>query len=64
MKIEIRAFFKWREVTPERAFEFCNNMLATGMPNIDPDKRIEELNKNHLKGITYEELKKQVQENE
>ena len=60
MKIEIRAFFEWREVTPEKAFDFCNDMLIKGMPNVDPDKRIERLNKYHLRGITYQDLMKLV----
>ena len=64
MKIEIRSFFNWHEATKERALIFCNEMIKSGMPNIDPDKRIERINKYHLKGITYEELIKQVKENE
>lgn len=64
MKIEIRSFFNWHETTKERALIFCNEMIKSGMPNIDPGKRIENINKYHLRGITYEELKKQVKGNE
>lgn len=63
-KIEIKAFFKWGEATPENAFKFCNEMIKTGMPNVDPDKRIERINKYHLRGITYEELKANYTKNE
>lgn len=60
--IYIKAFFKWHVVTVERAFEFCNSFLLNGMPNVPKEERIERLNKYHLKGITYEELMKQVKE--
>lgn len=62
--ILVRAFFKWHELDEKKAFEFCNSFLINGMPNIPEEKRIEVLNKDHLKGITYEELMKQVKENE
>lgn len=57
--IEIRAFFKWCEVTPEKALEFCDSMIKTGMPNVDTlDEKIKKINEFHLRGITYEELKR------
>lgn len=62
--IQIKAFFKWGEATPENAFEFCNEMIKSGMPNVDPDKRIERINKHHLRGITYQELMKQVKKDD
>ena len=58
--IQIRAFFKWREATPEQAFEFCNNFIKEIMVASNQEEKIAIINKSHLKGITYEELKKQV----
>lgn len=59
--IYIKAFFgDWQIATVQRAYEFCTQMIKTGMPNIDPEKRIERINKYHLRGITYQELEKEV----
>ena len=58
--IEIRAFFKWVEVTPEKAFEFCNNFMKGIMTANNEEEKIQMINKDHLRGITYEELKKEV----
>lgn len=62
--IEIKTFFKWREVTPEQAFEFCNYFMKQIMTASSQEEKIAIINKSHLKGITYEELKKQVKGNE
>lgn len=58
--IYIRTFWEWHEATPEQALNFCNNFLLTGMPNVPKEERIDRLNKNHLRGITYEDLLKEV----
>lgn len=58
--IYIRAFFNWREATPEQAFEFCNSFMNSILTTHIKEEKIKIINKNHLKGITYEELKKQV----
>lgn len=58
--IQIRAFFKWREVTPEQALEFCNSFMSSIQTTHIKEEKIKIINKNHLKGITYEELIKQV----
>lgn len=60
MKIEIRAFFKWREATPEQAFEFCNSFMNSIQTTHIKEEKIKIINKNHLRGITFEELEKQV----
>lgn len=58
--IQIRAFFKWREATPEQAFEFCNSFMNSIQTTHIREEKIEIINKNHLRGITFEELEKQV----
>ena len=58
--IYIRAFFKWREATPEQAFEFCNSFMNSIQTTHIRTEKIEIINKNHLRGITFEELEKQV----
>lgn len=58
--IYIRAFFKWQEATPEQAFEFCNSFMNNILTTHIREEKIEIINKNHLRGITFEELEKQV----
>lgn len=58
--IYIRAFFKWREVTPEQALNFCNSFMSQIMTASDREEKIGIINKDHLKGITYEDLLKEV----
>ena len=63
MKIEIKSFFKWYEVTPEKALEFCDNFMKNSIQTTHiPEERIQIINEDHLRGITYEELKKLVEE--
>lgn len=62
--IQIRAFFKWREATPEQAFEFCNSFMNSIQTTHIKEERIKIINKDHLRGITYEELIKQVKVND
>jgi len=53
--IQIKAFFgDWKEVTKDEAKKFVRN-LESGMM-CKTKKKIEIINKNHLRGITYEEL--------
>lgn len=60
--IQIRAFFKWREVTPKEAYDFCNSFMNSIQTTHIREEKIKIINKDHLKGITYEELMKQVKE--
>jgi hypothetical protein len=53
--IQIKAFFgDWKEATKDEAKKFVRN-LESGMM-CKTKKKIEIINKNHLRGITYEEL--------
>lgn len=58
--IEFRAFFKWREATPQEAYDFCNSFMASIQTTHIREEKIKMVNKNHLRGITYEELEKEV----
>lgn len=61
--IQIKAFFKWVEATPETAYEFCNSFMKGIMVASNQQEKITIVNKSHLKGITYEELEKEVNRN-
>jgi len=53
--IQIKAFFgDWKEVTKDEAKKFVRK-LESGMM-CKTKKKIEIINKNYLRGITYEEL--------
>ena len=59
-KIEIRAFFKWIEATPEKAYSFCVGFMKEIKTTSNREERIAIINKSHLRGITFEELEKEV----
>lgn len=61
--IEIRAFFKWSEATPEEAYNFCISFMNSIQTTHIKEERIKIINKDHLRGITYEELEKEVMQN-
>lgn len=61
--IQIKAFFKWVEATPEKAYEFCNDFMSRIQTTHIHNERIAIINKSHLRGITYEELEKEVNRN-
>lgn len=58
-EIYIKAFFGgWKLATVEQAKKFTKSMYS-GMQTVHGhDKKVELINKNHLKGITYEKLQK------
>lgn len=58
--VEIKAFFKWGEVTPEEAYKFCVEFMKEIKTTSDRNERIAIVNKSHLRGITFEELEKEV----
>ena len=58
--IEIRAFFKWHEATPEEAYNFCISFMNSIQTTHIRKEKIEIVNKDHLRGITFEELEKEV----
>lgn len=59
--IEIKAFFKWREATPEEAYNFCISFMNDAIRTTHiREEKIAMVNKNHLRGITFEELEKEV----
>ncbi len=62
--IEIRAFFKWHEATPEEAYNFCISFMNSIQTTHIRKEKIEIVNKDHLRGITFEELEKEVKKNE
>ena len=61
--IQIKAFFKWVEATPETAYEFCNSFMSRIQTTHIHSERVAIINKSHLRGITYEELEKEVNRN-
>lgn len=61
--IEIKAFFKWSEATPEEAYNFCISFMNSIQTTHIREEKIEMINKNHLRGITFEELEKEVMQN-
>ena len=58
--VEIRAFFSWNKVSLEKAYEFCNSFMKSIQTTHIREEKIEIINKDHLRGITYEELEKEV----
>ena len=60
--IQIRAFFKWQEATPEQAYNFCIEFMNSIQTTHIREEKIKIINKNHLKGITFEALEKEVKE--
>lgn len=62
--IQIRAFFEWQEATPEQAFEFCNSFMNSIQTTHIRKERIAIINKNHLRGITFEELEKEMKKDD
>ena len=58
--IKIKAFYgDWQPATKEQTYKFCKTFIA-GAINMTQQQKIEALNKNHLRGITYEQLIKEV----
>ena len=58
--IQIKAFFKWVDATPEKAYQFCNSFMKGIMVASNQEEKIAIINKSHLRGITYEKLEKEV----
>ena len=65
MKIEIKAFFKWYEATPQKAYNFCKDFMNKSILTTSSEaEKIAIINKQHLRGITFEELQKQFKNSE
>lgn len=58
--IYIKAFFEWRKVTPEKAYDFCKRFMDGIQTTAIREEKIAIINEGHLKGITFEELEKEV----
>lgn len=58
--VEIKAFFLWGEATSGEAYKFCVEFMKGIKTTSDRTERIAIVNKSHLRGITFEELEKEV----
>lgn len=55
--IYIKAYYgDWTPTTKEKAKKFCDLLMDKMTGTINQEHRIKLINKNHLKGIKYEEL--------
>ena len=58
--VEIRAFFQWASVSKEIAYAFCEGYMKSICTTSDRKEKIRMINNYHLRGITFEELEKEV----
>lgn len=57
-KIQVRAYFGWHDVNKEQAKKFIEDFI-NNMPNVSTYlEKVEIVNRDHLKGITVQELLK------
>lgn len=62
--VEIKAFFEWRKATKPQAYEFCISFMKGIMTASSQEEKIAIINKYHLRGITFEELEREVKSGE
>lgn len=62
--VEIKAFFEWRKATKPQAYEFCISFMKGMMTKNNRQEKIDSINKYHLRGITFEELEREVKSGE
>lgn len=60
--IETKSIFSdWNKSTPEQAYHYCKEIMKNITATNCVDEKIEIINKYHLRGITFQELKKQIE---
>ena len=58
--VEIKCFFKWESVPKDVAYNFCEGFMKGIQTTSIREERIAIINRYHLRGITFEELEKEV----
>lgn len=60
-KIQVKGFYgNWNSVSPEKAWKLFKTFVD-GALNIPADKKAEEWSKNHLRGISFDDLEALVE---
>ena len=62
--VQIKITSCFFDVSYKEAYRMCNEIMRHGMTKTPEAERIAEINKNHLKGITYEQIEREVKKNE